>query len=62
MMIGAKDRNDYRTFTTKGLIEEAKYQPTIELAIALAERLEDLERNATYARCEECDRYIKSNP
>ena len=62
MMIGAKDRNDYRTFTTKGLIEEARYTPNPELCIALAERLEDLERNLTYARCEECDRYIKSNP
>lgn len=62
MMIGAKDRNDYRTFTTKGLIEEAKYYPSSELAIVLAERLEDMERNLTYSRCEECDRYIKSNP
>lgn len=62
MMIGAKDRNDYRAYTTKGLIEEARYYPNFELCIALAERLEDMERNLTYARCEECDRYIKSNP
>lgn len=62
MMIGGKDRTDYRAFTTKGLIEEARYTPTAELAIVLAERLEDMERNVTYARCEECDRYIKSNP
>lgn len=62
MMIGAKDRSDYRAYSIKGLIEEAKYTPTAELAIVLAERLEDAERNQSYARCEECDRYIKSNP
>lgn len=62
MMIGAKDRSDYRSYSTKGLIEEAHYYPSVELCIALAERLEDAERNRLYARCEECDRYIKSNP
>lgn len=39
MMIGAKDRSDYRTYSDKGLIEEAKYYPNPELAIVLAERL-----------------------
>lgn len=39
MMIGAKDRSDYRTYSDKGLIEEAKYTPNTELAIVLAERL-----------------------
>lgn len=62
MMIGAKDRTDYRTFSNKGLIEEARYTPNAELCVVLAERLQDMERNVTYARCEECDRYIKSNP
>jgi len=62
MMIGAKDRTEYRTYATKALIEEARYYPSAELAIALAERLEDAERNQSYARCEECDRYIKSIP
>lgn len=61
-IIGGKDRSDYRTYSTKGLIEEAHYYPSAELAIALAERLEDAERNQSYARCEECDRYIKSYP
>lgn len=41
MMIGAKDRSDYRTYSSKGLIEEAKYYPSAELAIALAERLSE---------------------
>ena len=61
MLIGAKDRDDYRTYSTKGLIEEARYTPNPELCIVLAERLEDAESNQSYARCEECDRYIKSN-
>lgn len=60
-IIGGKDRTEYRSFSTKGLIEEARYYPSAELAIALAERLEDAERNQSYARCEECDRYIKSS-
>jgi len=62
MMIGGKDRDDYRTYSAKGLIDEAKYCPSSELAIVLAERLYDAERNQSYARCEECDRYIKSHP
>lgn len=43
-IIGGKDRCDYRAMSTSQLIEEARYTPTIELAIALAERLEDKER------------------
>lgn len=60
MIIGGKDRDDYRTYSTKGLIEEAKYYPSAELCIAMADRLDELERERVYARCEECDRYIKS--
>lgn len=44
MMIGAKDRCDYRTYSDKGLIEEAKYTPNTELCIVLAERLEKIMR------------------
>lgn len=62
LIIGGKDRSDYRAMSTSGLIEEAKYTPSIELCIALAERLDEAERNRRYARCEECDKYIKSNP
>lgn len=39
MMIGAKDRSDYRVMSDKELLEEAKYYPSVELAIVLAERL-----------------------
>ena len=38
-----EDRTTYRTWDEKRLIEEAKYNPNRELAIALGERLEDLE-------------------
>lgn len=62
LIIGGKDRSDYRVMSTKELIEEAKYTPSIELCIALAERLDEAERNRRYARCTECDNYIKSNP
>lgn len=54
MMIGAKDRTDYRTFSTKELIEEAKYYPSIELCVVLGERLNDAEREKTWSRCEAC--------
>jgi chromosome segregation ATPase len=37
------DRTTYRTWDEKLLIEEAKYNPNRELAIALGERLEDLD-------------------
>lgn len=37
------DRTTYRTWDETRLIEEAKYNPNRELAIALAERLEDAE-------------------
>ena len=40
-MIGAKDRDYYRVENNKTLIEEAKYNPSVELCIVLAERLED---------------------
>jgi hypothetical protein len=48
--------------SNKELTEEAKYTPSVELCIVLAERLDEAERNRRYARCEECDKYIKSNP
>ena len=35
------DRTTYRTWEAKRLIEEAKYNPNVELAIVLGERLED---------------------
>ena len=45
MMIGAKDRSDYRVMSNRELLEEAKYYPSAELAIVLAERLyETLDR------------------
>ena len=36
------DRNYYRTCDDSKLFEEAKYNPTAELAIILAERLDDV--------------------
>jgi DNA-binding XRE family transcriptional regulator len=47
-MSNKKDRCDYRAMSTKELIEEARYAPSAELAIALAERLEDKERERRY--------------
>jgi chromosome segregation ATPase len=38
-----KDRSYYRTDEDKLLIEEAKYNPNVELAVALAERLEEVQ-------------------
>jgi chromosome segregation ATPase len=37
-----EDRTTYRSYSTTRLIEEAKYEPNPELAVALGERLEDL--------------------
>lgn len=37
------DRTTYRTWETKRLVEEARYNPNRELAIALGERLEDMD-------------------
>ena len=42
MMIGGKDRSYYRLASDRDLIEEAKYTPNAELAIALGERREDI--------------------
>ena len=42
MIIGGKDRSYYRLASDDDLIEEAKYTPNAELAIALGERLEDI--------------------
>jgi len=42
MIIGGKDRAYYRLASDEELIEEAKYTPNAELAIALGERLEDI--------------------
>ena len=36
------DRNTYRMHEDSRLIEEAKYNPNVELAIVLGERLEDV--------------------
>lgn len=41
-MIGGKDRCDYRALGTQALIEEARYNPNVELCVALGERLEGL--------------------
>jgi hypothetical protein len=38
------DRDYYRCCSNRRLIEEARYNPSAELAIALAERLEDARR------------------
>lgn len=47
-MIG-KDRCDYRCMTDAELIEEAKYNPNPELAIALGERLWTIRNNQEQA-------------
>ena len=39
-LIIGKDRCDYRAMADQELIEEAKYNPNPELAIAMGERLE----------------------
>jgi hypothetical protein len=36
-----KDRNDYRCMFDGDLVEEAKYNPTAELAVVLGERLDE---------------------
>ncbi len=58
-IIGGKDRSDYRTMSTKELIEESKYTPTIELCIVLGERLEHREAMRWY-ECPECEYEFKS--
>lgn len=35
-----KDRNHYRAMSSRELIEEAKYNPNVELCIALGEKLD----------------------
>ena len=40
------DRNHYRMREDSNLLEEAKYNPTIELAIVLAERLAEVQAEA----------------
>jgi hypothetical protein len=42
MIIGGKDRSYYRLMSDYDLIKEAVYNPSIELCIALGERLEDI--------------------
>lgn len=44
MLIGAKDRSYYRMEMNRDLIEQAQHNPTIELCIVLAERLQDATR------------------
>lgn len=38
-----EDRTTYRSYPTTRLIEVSKYEPNPELAVALGERLEDLD-------------------
>jgi chromosome segregation ATPase len=38
-----EDRTTYRSYSTTRLIEVSKYEPNPELAVALGERLEDLD-------------------
>ena len=48
-----KDRSYYRLETNEALIDEGKYNPSIELCIVLAERLEQAEwgvREAAHLR------------
>ena len=42
MIIGGKDRSYYRLASDDDLIEEAKYNPNVELCIVLGERLAGL--------------------
>lgn len=42
------DRNYYRMLDDEDLIEKARSEPTAELAVALADRLEQLVGNAAY--------------
>lgn len=41
MIIGGKDRCDYRAMDEQALVQESIYNPNVELCIALGERLED---------------------
>jgi len=43
MLIGAKDRTYYRVQSNAELVDEAKYNPNVELCIVLAERLKQAE-------------------
>ncbi len=58
VMIGGKDRCDYRRMSTRELVEEAKYYPNIELCIALGERLEHREA-MRWTECDECGHEFK---
>lgn len=49
MYIIGMDRCDYRTMDNARLIEEARYTPNPELAIVLAERLKESERETRLA-------------
>ena len=55
MTIIGKDRCDYRTMADAELIEEAKYNPNPELAIALGERLDKKRLEARDHTCPNCD-------
>lgn len=57
MMIGAKDRSDYRVMSDSELLEEAKYYPSIELSIVLAERLYDALDKISEMEAARRDRY-----
>jgi hypothetical protein len=50
-----KDRDYYRCCSNKRLIEEAKHDPNPELAVALAERLEEA-RRMTHHNIDRLDR------
>lgn len=52
-IIGGKDRSYYRLQSNAELVDEAKYSPSVELCIVLAERLKDAEwhlKEAEYLR------------
>ena len=43
MIIGGKDRSYYRLASDRDLVEEARYNPNVELCIVLGERLESID-------------------
>lgn len=53
-VIIGKDRCDYRSMTDQELIEEAKYNPNPELAIALGERLDKKIKDGWDYECPRC--------
>jgi hypothetical protein len=57
-IIGGKDRSDYRAMATSTLIEEAIYNPNVELCVVLGERADDLKRKLECYRADvDSERY-----